>query len=118
MTTKTPTALYAGVPKQLQPGDNVATLATDAAWTAKGDTIAATGAGAAAITAVGADGTTHTADSSKSNGVGWSEVCRTSNKPTVSFTLYPNQSMVVAQLFYLQSGVNFIMQSGSTFCVI
>ena len=109
MTTKTPVALYAGIPKQLQAGDNVATLVTDAAWTAKGDTIAGTGAGAAAITPVGTDGNNHIANSANSNGVGWSSYARNSNLPAASETIYANQTVVIPYVFTLSSGVNLTL---------
>ena len=118
MATKAVIAQYSGVIKQLQPGDNVATLATDAAWTAKGDTIAATASGAAAITPVGSDGQNHIANSANSNGVGWSGLARNSNTPTTSETIYANQTIVIPGIFTINSGINITLGANAVLAIL
>jgi hypothetical protein len=118
MTLRVPVVQVAGVLTQLPSTDNVATLAKDAAWTAKGDTIAGTASGAAAITSVGDNGTNFISNSANTNGVGWSQFARNSNTPTVSETLYDNQTMVIPINLTLGTGITLTMGSNAVLTIL
>lgn len=93
-------------------------IATDPIWTTKGDTVAATGSAAAVRIPVGANGTNFQANSAKSMGVGWAENAQNSLNPTASFTLYANNSLVLAGTLVIAAGITITQNAGSVLKIL